>query len=218
VVVLAGAGVGGYLIANKLNAPSPSQPAPATAPTPSPAPAPAAPSPSPVPAVPTAQSFEQKIESLQDVISRVQSTGKSEDVTLTFTEAEVNEQAGLMLAQMPPDSQFKVTSVKIDLKPNNIMSAELGVIAAGISLPVKVNVQVSVISGKPDLKITSINFGFIPLPQSVKDQVSATLAKSLDDMLMQMTQTGVGGGIAFEFKTIIIQENDMTMTVLIKPA
>ena len=212
VIALAGAGVGGYIIANKLKAPSPPQPAPAAAPTPTPA------APSPTPAPTTAQNFEQKIESLQDVISRVQTSGKSEEVTLTFTEAEVNEQAGMMLTQMPPDSQFKVTSVKIDLKPNNVMSAELGAVAAGISLPIKVNVQVSVISGKPDLKITSINFGFIPLPQSVKDQVSAALAKSLDDMLMQMTQTGVGGGIAFEFKTITIQENDMTMTVLIKPA
>ncbi|GEM_PF-3464664 len=213
IIALAGAGVGGYLIANKLNAPSPPQPAPTT-PVPAPSPAPA-PAPSPAP---TAQNFEQKIESLQNVISRVQTSGKSEEVTLTFTEAEVNEQAGLMLAQMPPDSQFKVTSVKIDLKPNNVIAAELGAVAAGISLPVKVNVQVSVISGKPELKITGINFGFIPLPQSVKDQVSATLAKSLDDMLMQMMQTGAGGGIALEFKTITIRENDMTMTVLINPA
>ncbi len=213
IIALAGAGVGGYLIANKLNAPSPPQPAPTT-PVPAPSPAPA-PAPSPAP---TAQNFEQKIESLQNVISRVQTSGKSEEVTLTFTEAEVNEQAGLMLAQMPPDSQFKVTSVKIDLKPNNLIAAELGAVAAGISLPVKVNVQVSVISGKPELKITGINFGFIPLPQSVKDQVSATLAKSLDDMLMQMMQTGAGGGIAPEFKTITIRENDMTMTVLINPA
>jgi hypothetical protein len=222
IIALAGAGVGGYLIANKLNTPSPPQPAPTTpvsAPSPAPAPAPSpAPTPTPAPPAPTAQNFEQKIESLQDVISRVQTSGKSEEVTLAFTEAEVNEQAKALLTQMPPDSQFKVTSVKIDLKPNNVIAAELGAVAAGISLPIKVNVQVSVISGKPDLKITSINFGFIPLPQSVKDQVSATLAKSLDDMLMHMMQTGAGGGIALEFKTITIRENDMTMTVLINPA
>jgi len=190
--------------------------------TPTPAPVPQtqpalAPAPTPVP---PGSSFEEKIKSLEQVITQVRTTGQPQEVTIVLTEAEVNDQATKLLAQspQPPDSPFKVLSVRIDLKPDNNLNAELQAQAMGFKVPIKVGLNAGVKEGKPDVKITGINFGMLPVPQTMKDQIAAAIAQNINDLVVQMTRSGVGGGVAFEFKSIVIRESDMTIVALVKPA
>ncbi len=191
-------------------------PQPQPAPTPAPTPAPAS---APVPA-PSGSSFEGKLKSLEQTVNQVRTTGQAQEVTIVLTEAEVNDQATKTLAQspQPPDSPFKVLSVRVDLKPDNNLNAELQAQAMGFNVPIKVGLNAGVKEGKPDVKITGINFGMLPVPQTMKDQIAAAIAQNINDLVVQMTQGGVGGGVAFEFKSITIRESDMTIVALIKPA
>jgi len=211
VTLLLGVGAAGYLAWKSIS--------PASPPTPSAPPTPA-PSPAPTPPPQPTSSFEEKIKSLEQTVALVQSSGKSQETTLNFTEAEVNEQAAKMLTQiqMPADMPLKLTGVRIDLKPDNILSADLESTAYGFKVTIKVKAQVSIKEGKPEVKTTEISFGAMPLPQAIKDQVASLIAKSINDVVTQMTQTGISGaGVTLELKSITIQENDLTITAIIKP-
>jgi uncharacterized protein YpmS len=147
----------------------------------------------------------------------VRTTGQPQEVTIVLTEAEVNAQAQ-SLAQGLQSAEFKVLSVRIDLKPNNALSAELQAQALGFTIPIRVNMNIAVKDGKPVVSITGINFGMLPVPQTMKDQIAAAIAQSIDNLMVEMTQGGVGAGVAFEVRSITIRETDMTIVALVKPA
>jgi len=182
-----------------------------------PAPAPTgALAPTPAPA-PTGSAIQDKLKSLEEAIDKVRQTGQAQEVSITLTEAEVNTQASQSIAQETQSGDFKVTSVKIDLKPNNVMSAELQAQALGFTIPIKVNMGVSVKDSKPAVSVTDINFGLMPVPQSMKDQIAGAIADSIDDLVVEMTENAAGGDVKLEFRSITIRESDMTMVVLVKP-
>lgn len=186
--------------------------APAPAPVPAPAPAPA---PTPVPSGP---SIEDKIKSLEQAINQVRATGQPQEATLVLTEAEVNDQASQALTQGSQSRDFKVLSVRIDLKPGNALSAELQAQALGFTIPIKVNMNIGVKDGKPAVSIADINFGRLLVPQTMKDQIAAAIAQSIDNLMVEMMQGGVGAGVAFELRSIATRETDMTIVALVKPA
>lgn len=174
--------------------------APAPAPVPAPAPAPA---PTPVPSGP---SIEDKIKSLEQAINQVRATGQPQEATLVLTEAEVNDQASQALTQGSQSRDFKVLSVRIDLKPSNALSAELQAQALGFTIPIKVNMNIGVKDGKPAVSIADINFGRLLVPQTMKDQIAAAIAQSIDNLMVEMMQGGVGAGVAFELRSIATRE------------
>jgi uncharacterized protein YpmS len=187
-----------------------------TAPAPAPTGAPA-PVPTPAPA-PTGPTLQDKLKGLEEAIEKARATGQAQEVTITLTEAEVNAQASQSITQGTQSGDFKVTSVKIDLKQNNIMSAELQAQALGFTIPIKVNMGVSVKDAKPAVSVTDISFGLMPVPQSMKDQIAAAIADSIDDLVVEMTENAAGEDVELEFRSISTKETDMTMVVLVKPA
>lgn len=176
-----------------------------------------APAPAPSPA-PPGPSIEDKLKSLEQTIEQVRNTGKPQEVTIVLTEAEVNAAATQSLTQSSQSTEFKVLSVSIDLKPGNALSAELQAQALGFTIPIKVSMNIGVKDGKPSVTVTSVNFGLLPVPQSLKDQITVAIAQNMDKMMVEMTQGGVGAGVAYEFRSIAIREADMTIVALIKPA
>ena len=208
-VLLIGGVAAVFLVFNVFDreaAPAPA-PVPAAVPAPAPAPAPA----------PSGPSIEDKIKSLEQTIEQVRTTGQPQEVTIVLTEAEVNAQAQ-SLAQGLQSAEFKVLSVRIDLQPNNALSAELQAQALGFTIPIRVNMNIGVKDDKPAVSITGINFGMLPVPQTMKDQIAAAIAQSIDNLMVEMTQGGVGAGVAFEVRSITIRETDMTIVALVKPA
>jgi hypothetical protein len=210
-LVLIGAVVAVFLLLNSCDR----EAAPAPAPTVAPAPAPA-PSPAPAPA-PTGSTIQDKLKSLEETIEKVRATGQAQEVTIGLTEAEVNAQASQAIVQETQSGDFKVTSVKIDLKSSNVMAAELQAQALGFTIPIKVNMSVSIKDARPAVTVTDIGFGIMPVPQSMKDQIAAAIADSIDNLMVEMTENAAGDDVELEFRLITIRETDMTMVVLVKP-
>lgn len=198
--------------------PSPSAPPVAPTPTRPPTPAPSPPvtgqPQSPVP------SFEDKVANLFQALTEVAATGQSQEVTLLFTEAEVNEQVAKILtqAETPQDIPLEIKNVHIDLLSNNNLMAEVQTVAYGFQFTTKMKARVTTKEGKPDITITDVSFGAIPLPGAVKDKLTDSLRQKIDELVVQLTETGIADEkVVLEFKQITIQEEKMTLTVIIKP-
>ena len=216
------AGVG-YFILSNLSPPEPPTPSPAAA-EPPPPPSESAPPEPPAPvkeSEPPAPSFEEKIEDFIKAMADVSASGESKEVTLVLTEAEVNQQAAMVLAQaeIPEDIPLEIKSVHLDLQADNNLVNEVETVTYGFEVTIKVKTKVGIKEGKPDVEITDVSFGFIPLPAAVKDKIVDFLKQKIDDSLVQLTETGIGGNgkVDLEFKDINVQEEDITITVIIKP-
>ena len=171
-----------------------------------------------MPAEPQAPSPEDKTEALWQAIADVSTTGESQELILVFTEAEVNEQAAKMLFQVeiPEDIPLEIEDVHIDLKPNNNLLTEAQTTILGLGVKLKASSQVSISEGKPDVTITDVSFGFIPIPGTVKDKIVAFITQKTDDVLVQLTESAAGSGIDAELKDINMEEEKVTITVLIE--
>jgi len=166
-------------------------------------------------------SFEQKIESLGKATADVCATGESKEITLTFTEIEANNQATRLLAtaEIPTDIPLEIESVHIDFQPDNIILTEArSVIYDRFRATIKAKAQVSIEAGKPKVEITKVNFGFIPLPRLLKDTIVELITAEIDDFQSQLTQvkTGCNGSVRLEFTEISIQEEEITIALIIK--
>jgi len=201
------------------HSPSPTEPPPQDTP---PAEQPSPPKESkPIPEQP-ALSFEQQIEDLKIAIASVCATGESKEVTLVVTETEVNDQATKLLTQVevPEDIPLEIKSVHINFEANDSVIAEIKSDAYGFELTIKLRAQVSVEEGKPKVEVTDVSFGFIPLPQSIKDRIVVYITQEIEDLLSRMTETAIscnGTTVSLEFKDINVQQTKMTVTVIIKP-
>ncbi len=219
-LIIAGAG---YFILSNLSPPEPPTPSPAAA-EPPPPPSESAPPEPPAPvkeSEPPAPSFEEKIEDFIKAMADVSASGESKEVTLVLTEAEINQQAAMVLAQaeIPEDIPLEIKSVHLDLQADNNLVNEVETVTYGFEVTIKVKTKVGIKEGKPDVEITDVSFGFIPLPAAVKDKIVDFLKQKIDDSLVQLTETGIGGNgkVDLEFKDINVQEEDITITVIIKP-
>lgn len=201
-------GGGGYFLVRNIQSPEPSPPPPAPAAT-QPPPAKTAPEPTP-------PSFEDKVTDFSQAVAEVAATGESREVTLTFTEAEVNEQAGKIMTQMeiPADIPLEIKGVSIDLQPGNNLLTVADTTILGFSAKLKVNTGVSIREGRPDISINDISFGMIPVPGTVKDKIVALIGQQTDRMLVALTEAGTGV-VDFEFIDITIDEDMLSVTVLI---
>jgi len=219
VLVLIG---GGYFVFSNFfsSEPPPEDEAPA-APKAAPATPPAPPkesTPSP-PSQPSAPSLEETVVDFRQAVADVLASGESQEVTLVFTEAEVNEQATRLFAQVeiPEDIPLEIKSVHIDLQPGNNLLTEMETAILGFGVTLKATSQVSVREGKPKVDITKVSFGAIPIPGAVKDAIVDFITQRTDELMVQLTQATAGGdGIDLEFKEITTQEDKVTITVLIK--
>ena len=119
---------------------------------------------------------------------------------------------------MPEDIPLEIKSVHIDLQEENNLLTEMETVGYGFEFTIKVKTYLSVKEGKPDVQIDDISFGLIPVPGMVKEKIAAFMAQKVDSLMLELTETEIGGKkIDLEFKDIKIQQEEMTVTVLIKP-
>ena len=194
----------------------PASPAPPKESVPSP---PTPPKESAPPPEPSAQSVEEKVADFGQTVTDVYASGESQEMTLVFTEDEVNDQAAIMLAQtkIPEDIPLEIKSIHIDLQPDNNLFIEAKTNVLGFGATLKATSQVSIREGKPKVDITKVSFGAIPIPGAIKDAVVKFITQRTDELMVQSTQATAGGaGIDLEFKEITTQEDKVTITVLVK--
>ena len=201
-----------------LRAPSPTEPPEQVTP---PAEQPSPPGESKPASEQPALSLEQQMEDFKTAIAEVCATGESKEVTLVITEAEANNLAAQMLAQakIPEDLPLEIRSVNLDFEADNNVAAEIGGVAYGFKVTIKSRAQVGVEGGKPKVEVTEINFGFIPLPQAIKDKIIVYITQEIENSLSQLTETTIDcdGTIGLEFQDITVQPSKMTVTVMIRP-
>ena len=229
VIVFTLVGVGYIILGNpfsdKLLLPTVPPPQPIqTTPPPTEVAAPAMPLATPQNSTPSTQesapSFEDKIARLRQTAIDVATTGQSQEITLVFTEAEVNDQATKILTQteIPQDVPLEVNSIHIDLQPNNNILTEAKTAILGVGVTLKAKTQVNLKEGKPAVTVVDVSFGFVPLPGAIKDKIVAFIRQKTDDLLGQLTEASLSDKeeIDLEFKEINVQEEKVTITVLIK--
>jgi len=223
-LIIAGAG---YFIFGNLSPPEPPPPgAPVTEPPPPPSESAPPEPPAPVkesepPAKPPAPSFEEKIENFKQAIADVYASGESKEVTLVFTEAEINQQAGKRVTQfeMPGDIPLEVKSVHIDLQTDNNLVTEVGATSYGIEVTIDIKTKVGVKEGKPSVEVTDISSGNPLLDAVLKGKFIELITQKTDDLLVQLieSEAGSSGKVDLEFTNITVQQEEITFTIIIKP-
>lgn len=161
--------------------------------------------------------FEQKMENLRKVIADVSSTSEAQELTLVFTEAEVNEQAAKRLTstEISEDLPMEINSVHVDLKTGNNIVAKIGAVIFGFTGTVKIESQVGIEDGKPVAEVTDVS---VPLP-GVKETISELAQQKIEELLDQLTGPELVGNeeVDLEYLEINTQEEDITIKLLAKP-
>ena len=161
--------------------------------------------------------FEQKIESLKQAVADVLATGEAREITLVITETEANDQAANLLpqAEIPGDIPLEIKGVRIDLQTGNNLLTEIEAVIYGFTGKIEVKSHVSIEEGRPAVEVTDVS---VPLP-GVKDKIAGLIEQKIEDLLSQLTETALGSDeeVDLEYKEINIQEEKVTITVLIKP-
>ena len=114
-----------------------------------------------------AESFDQKLDTLESQITAAVSAGESKQVSLVITESEINSKLVQMLAEGEL-SQLK--RVLINLGDGYFLIYAV-VDTPGIDAKTGSMGRVEIIEGKPKVVIDEFNVGKLPLPQSIKERV-----------------------------------------------
>ncbi len=208
-------GGGGYFLARNIQFPEPPPPpVPVQPPPPAPAavpPPPAEPAPAPQPT-----SLEDQVTGFRQAVAEVAATGESREVILTFTEAEMTEQANRVMTRMeiPADIPLEIKGATIDLQPGNNMLTVADTTILGFDASLKVNTGVGIRDGRPDISVNDISFGMIPVPGAVKEKITALISRQTDRMLVALTEAETGG-VDLEFIDMTTDEDTLSITVLV---
>jgi hypothetical protein len=178
-----------------------------------PAEGPASPSPEEAP-------IEIGIDGLNNVVTEVYATGESREVVIVITETEANNKAVELLPtiEMPADIPLEIESIHLDLQPDNIVLVEAQSTLFGqLGTTIRATTQLSIVEGKPRVEITKVSFGFVPVPQSLKDRIISLVNEEIDEFIAQLVTTGTGGSgeVSLEFRDISIRQDDLTVAAVI---
>ncbi len=154
------------------------------------------------------------MEKLTETITTVASTGESSEVSLVFSEATVNDQVAQSLVGTTIDAgvTMDVTAVDLDLQSGNLIEAELnGTTSFGFGVVIRVTAQVSIEAGKPAVEVIDAN---VPA-----DLIANAITEAIDSLLIQLTRTGSGDdeNVDIEFTEITIQDDELTLVVMVRP-
>lgn len=152
-----------------------------------------------------ATTFDQKLETVQAAVDEAKKTGVAQRVSITFTEAELTSKAALATSSLT--GGFVATDPQIHLRAGSI------VLTAGVSIqgfPLKLAVMAIpvVIDGKTSFAIKEVQTGSLPLPDAIKTQLDAQIAKILDPQAL---------GIPLEVTKLEIQTGKLVVEGVAKP-
>ena len=174
----------------------------------------------PPPATQSPPSFEQKMENFLKEVEDAHNTGESRKISLVITEDEANSEIAPRLAQveLPEDIPLEVESVHIDFQPDLAVTTLKGT-AYGIALTVEVKAQVSIQDGEPKVEVIDVDFGWLPLPEVVKDQITSLLTQKIEDLQTTALNEAITayGDMDWEVTEVNIQETQVAITLIVRP-
>lgn len=123
-----------------------------------------------------------------------------EQVTLTLTEQELTQMAA---SSSPSAGEVALENPRVILD-DGLMQVYGRASTQGISGNFRLDIDVKVVDGKPDPQIVAADFGGIPVPSSLRDQ----LESQIDSLL-----TGAIGNLSSRFRVETITISDGLMTI-----
>ncbi len=164
--------------------------------------------------------IETGIDGLSNVIAEVYATGEPREVAIVITETEANSKAAelITIVEIPADIPLKIESVYLDLQPDNGVLVEAQSALFGrLKTTIRATTRVSTVEGKPRVEITKISFGFVPVPQALKERIVSLVTENLDDFVAQLVTAGTSdsGEVSLELRGISIRQDDLTITAVI---
>jgi hypothetical protein len=118
-----------------------------------------------------AQSFDQKLDTMESQIKAAINAGESKQVSLVITENEINSKLVQMLAEGELPSLKRVL---INLGDGYFLAYAV-VDTPGIDAKTGLMGRVEIIEGEPKVVIDEFNLGKLPLPKSVNKRVEQLL-------------------------------------------
>ena len=167
-------GVGGYLVTG---------PAPMEAGT------------TPVPVTDeAAESFDQNIEDFEQEIAQAY---RGEEVTLVITEEEATSKLAELAAEQLP---LQMNRVQIHFDEG--MVCGFAIVDLGIDVQVAFQAKIEAEDGKPKITVESLNFGRLPIPSTLVDQVMIAIMRQLGERWES---------VPVELQDITIEDGELTI-------
>lgn len=166
-------------------------------------------------------SLDELIAGLQQDVAAAGATGQPIEATLTITEAEANSVVAprLLKMELPADLPLEPENLHFDFQPGTVLTKVTGT-AYGIPVTAEIAAQVNIVEGRPKIAVTDVELGWLPLPQSVKDElaglITARVAEIQNEVIDQEMATIVGEA-DWSITSLTIQEEKATVTLLIVP-
>ena len=152
-----------------------------------------------------AQSFDQRIEHFEDA---VEAASPGEKVSLVITEEEANSKIAELIAEANLKEQIAkaglpvdldISDVQINFRDGRVKALALTEIS-GIEVKMGVQALVDVKDGRLSLDVQDIDFGSLPLPQTLKDQLTGLIPEDIDTLNLD---------IPIELEDVIIQDGQL---------
>ena len=153
-----------------------------------------------------AQSFDTKVDTLNAAVTAAKKTGKAQPVTVTFTEAELTSKANAAGSALN-DTGLAATNTQVHLAGGNFV-ATASVTFQGISLNLGVVAAPTVVNGQPRIVIKEIQTGALPIPDVIKEQLTARLGQAIDPSAL---------GLPIDVSTLTIVNGTLVVTEQAKP-
>ena len=163
--------------------------------------------------------FAAKLDLLRAAVGEVCAGGGSRTLTLTFAEAEANEQAAAYLGtyNITEGISLEVRDAAIDFRDGNKIYGVFKTKAAFITADVKVQAEVNLVDGEPVVTLEKVSFGFLPLPGAVKDQVVTLAEQKIAALKESYLGTGAAcpAAVKLRFTGLVITADTASFTILI---
>jgi len=168
----------------------------------------------------TGLSFEQKVEALKQIINEVSATGQRQEVRLVFSEEEANRQAAAMLSgtEINEDIPLEITSIKVYFIDDNRVLAEVKTVLPPFKPTVRVEIAVGVRDREPEVEVTRLGFGWLPLTGSVKEQMTLAIQRQIDEIVSRYggAYAGNADGVLVELNDIKVRQGEVSVDITVR--
>jgi hypothetical protein len=154
----------------------------------------------------SAKTFDDKVRTIQAAADEAKRTGRATPVEVTFTEQELTSKIAEATAGFVP-SGVVATDTQIHLAGGNIVATSK-VNVQGIDVSVGVVATPIVENGQTTIVVKEIQTGGLPLPDSLKREIQATVGQAIDPRSF---------GVPLDIATLRIVEGKLVITGTAKP-
>ncbi|MFQ5987679.1 MAG: hypothetical protein ACE5H6_02385 [Dehalococcoidia bacterium] len=156
---------------------------------------------SPVPVTDeAAESFDQKVDGLVQEIAQAH---PRKEVTLVITE----EEATSKLAELAAANQLLLEMNHVKIHFDEGMVGGFAIVDLGIDVQVAFQAKIDAEDGKPKITIERLNFGRLPVPRTLVDQVMVAVMRQLGERWE---------GVPVELQDINIEDGKLTFIGVMK--